>query len=56
MKVGRADFEIKIMVFRVMRACTFVGGYQHFEGNIEAGSIFIFYPEGGGSKIPSKHW
>jgi hypothetical protein len=56
MTVGIPDFEIKIMVFRVMRAYTFVGGYQNFEGNIEAGSIFIFYPEGGGSKIPSKHW
>jgi len=40
---GIPDFEIKIMVFRFMRVCTFVGGYQHFEGNIVAGSIFIFY-------------
>jgi len=44
MTVGIPDFEIKIMVFRVMRLCTFVGGYQHFEGNTVAGSIFIFYP------------
>jgi len=35
MTVGISDFEIKIMVFRVMRVCTFVGGYQHFEGNVE---------------------
>jgi len=39
-----------------MRACTFEGGYPYFEGNIAAGSIFIVYPEGGSSKIPSKHW
>jgi hypothetical protein len=30
MTVGIPDFEIKIMVFRVMRACPFVDGYQNF--------------------------
>jgi hypothetical protein len=53
--VGVPDFEIEIMVFRIMRACTFVGGYQHCEVNIEASSICIFCQESGGSKIPSKH-
>ena len=35
MTVGIPDFQIKIVVFKVMRASTFVSGYQHFKGTLK---------------------